>query len=246
MFDIKKIALLLSLVLCVSCGKSKYFPLFENYDPPIVVRECKYMFAFLAQLDDEYEIIRSGYYFQNPEYDKLKAEKLALRVCLTSFNKEMLESLQGEGGPDLRVTYVTESDPIIDKQIREASVKVAMGEWLEYRLEGLVKLKITCNKRIFGRDTGNDLSDKFLTFNNTNHLQLWITQDKEYKGLVPLRMPVSKYMSSRPLASEESLFLLGERPSELNQSSLSCIFTIEIQLDNGVKFRESTPAVTLI
>ena len=134
-------------------------------------------------------------------------------------------------------------DPEIDAQLIANSERDHLYSPIDcplsYRLEGLKKLRITCDQALFGLPPSTDITEKFVIFSRT----LVIDSDKQYLGFVPKYTLLSEYIGLKPLVFD-SLVIVFNRSDIPFEKIENCRFTINMELDNGKNLIAQRKAVT--
>ena len=198
-----------------------------NTHPAILVQECNSLGLYLYKsLDSDYTSILE---------EDLDVESNALLIGC---------KICGDSPDGTSSDCSIPSDPVIDQQLLAQHFSVQWGDYIEYRLEEVKSIKISSNQTLFGRIPGTDLSDKFVFWGNSSGILPWITNKKEYIGLIPNGATLKEFMESKPLLFAEAFFLLHERPVEINCKP-NCSFTVSIELLGGKTLQATTRPIIL-
>ena len=178
-----------------------------------------------------------GINYNDPQ--EIKAEEFALTLWTKEHSWEEIKN-----NPDLEFIY-TPGDPEIDAQLianaERDNLTSPFDCPLTYRLEGLKRFTISCDQALGGQDASTDLTDMFDVFSNT----LIINSDKQYLGRCKKFTPIGDYLGLNPLVFD-SLTIVFKRSDIPSEKIDNCIFTIDLELDNGKKLTAQSKAVTFI
>ncbi len=117
-------------------------------------------------------------------------------------------------------------------------------EKIEYRQEFCKSLTLVADKTLFGREAGQDLSDKFEFYDDAGRAGLDFLFDGEKKlvGLIREGMSIEEYLSYEPVMFAMEYLRLKEIPEE---APVNVEFTVNIELSDGKRLSD-TYAITLL
>ena len=206
-----------------------------NDNPTILVQECNFLFL------SSYKKNEDGSFWQIADNtSEIESDTYALKFSVIGYSYDSINP----NSFDITKQCSRPSDPIIDKHLLEQQFKIPWGYYLEYRLEEVKAIKIWSDYALFGRNAGNDISDKFVFNGCTSGILPWITEGPKYKGLIPNGTTISEYLSTKPFIFAEAFFLMSEKPVEIS-NNLKCSFTASIELQNGKVLQATTQPVSL-
>lgn len=127
-----------------------------------------------------------------------------------------------------------------------SSMPQANIEHVDYRISKLTGLKITCNKTLFGVNSGESLNDyielfDFPVYHNfiiSSNKQLVASDSRDIKG-----MSVGKYLNYQPYAPAMIFFKFKSIPIE---TPIEVMFSIELEIDGTKVITDTSKAVNLL
>ncbi|MCQ2140164.1 MAG: hypothetical protein MJZ09_07310 [Bacteroidales bacterium] len=207
------------------------------------VQDANYLTAWNCSIYQDYALgknywMKSGNIYQQSDQQPLPAENYAIELYTREYTWEEIRI-----NPDLGFKFKP-GDPYIDEQLIKNAKRDGLTYSVEnftYRLEGVERFTVRCDKPIFGQEPDVDISDKFVIFGGI----IAINREKQYLGRTKGFLPLKDYMNLRPLVFN-GLDLTFNRSSIPEAKLEDCRFDIEIELDNGKVLNASTFPVTFI
>ena len=114
-------------------------------------------------------------------------------------------------------------------------------EYVEYRVEELERIIITCNQTLFGLETGSSLNDKFEIMRDI--LPFYFTYDKQMIVKDEPWGAIDDYLARRPMAPATLYLRLTEIPPE---APCEVAFSVEVKVADKEPFHATAQPITLL